>query len=400
MICSLVEHYIEGEVELTSIKVSVLNKDNKYGGRNVNIQVNSTSFSTPTRSATNRDYSAASALPHKVTITNPIAEFISDFNSTSLGAFVSRNGSFQRRRQRIIEQFLDMMRYFPRISSIQFPQNTKVTYDQLMLFQAFQNHPSIDIVSIPPFEYDTISDYRRTIEQYAEIAISRKQEAMPIIPLSSDPVVFKEEFSILRELHSNGLCNVIGFQYADPFRYPIQYLEIFKNRECDLWYHCFGVPRTPRGRNTTPVAHIHEIQNWGLDTYSPVARDLGRKQIVYLIMQSKAKKESDLYIQRYDAPVLGIIKEDQWLTRYGHELHCVCPVCKGRDLSSFKQDFTHELNGDFNPNLLRSADKVHELVSGSSEFNSSAEAIKNDDLTTYFSGKEFTRNRVRPPDTD
>jgi len=62
-----------------------------------------------------------------------------------------------------------------------------------------------------------------------------------------------------------------------------------------------------------------------------------------------------------------------------------------------KDDFTHELDGSFNSNLLRSADKVHELVSGSKEFDESMEAIKSDDLPAYYESKEFTKGRVDPP---
>ena len=74
-----------------------------------------------------------------------------------------------------------------------------------------------------------------------------------------------------------------------------------------------------------------------------------------------------------------------------------CPVCNGKDLTTFKDEFTHELDGSFNSNLLRSADKVHELVSGSKEFNESMEAIKSDDLPAYYESKEFTKGRVKPP---
>jgi len=384
---------------MVSINVKVLNKDNRFGGRNVDISFGSSSFKTPHRAATHKDYYAASSLPHNVTIGNPVSEYVSAFDNTSFNAFLSGNGPFVRRRERITTQSIDMMRYSPIMSTIQIPTQRKVTQNQLMLFNAFQNHQQLDIISIPPFEYKkNTNEYEEVITQFSEVARSRRQEAMPILPLSTEPKTFKREFAALRGLHKTGICNVIGFAYANPFRYPLQAQEIYEKREENIWYHAFGVPRTPRGgRNVIPVAHIHELQNWGLDTFSPEVRGLGRKAIVYLIMKSKTTKPDEIKCQRYDSPTLGIFKEPEWINRYGHDLHCGCPVCKGKDLPSFKDEFTHELDGSFNPNLLRSADKMHELVSGSREFGESMKAIESDDLPAYFKSKELTKDRVKPP---
>lgn len=380
---------------MVSIKVKVLNKDNRFGGRNVDISFGSSSFKTPHRAATHKDYHAASSLPHNVTIGNPVSEYVSAFNNTSFDAFLSGNGSFARRKKQIAGQSIDMMRYSPIMSTIQIPTEKRVTQNQLMLFNAFQNH-QLDIISIPSFEYKDIDEYEKVITQFSEAARSRRQEAMPILPLSTKLNIFKLEFAALKRLHNTGICNVIGFAYANPDKNPHQLLEIYSNREEDIWFHVFGVPRTPRG-STIPVAHLHELQNWGIDTFSPEVRDVGRDALVYLIMKSQTTKPDEVKCRRFDSPTLGIFKEPDWIGRYGHDLHCDCPVCKGKDLTSFKHEFTHELNGNFNPNLLINADKVHELVSGSKEFHESMKAIESDDLPAYYESKEFTKGRVRPP---
>lgn len=382
---------------MVSIKVRVENKDNRLGGRNTGISVGSHSFKTPHRTATNKDYHAASSLPHKVTIENPISEYISDFNNQSLQAFLTSNGSFRRRRSNSLNQSIDMMRYSPIMSTIQFPKDNRVHKDDLMLFDLFQNNPQFSIISIPPFKYGGITEFEQAIGKYSEKALSRGQEAMPVLSMSGDLDIFKREFEVLKNLRDSDLCKVIGFSYANPFSYPQQMMEIYRHRDEGIWYHCFGIPRTPRGRGATPVAHIHELQNWGLDTFSPRVTNLGTKQIRYLIMKSQSTKPEDLECRRFDSPTLGILKEPDWRTRYGHDLHCKCLICKGKDLQSFKEEYSHELNGNFNPNLLRYADKVHELGSGSEEFGISKEAIKSDDLPTYFQSKEFTKDRIMPP---
>ncbi len=381
---------------MVSIKVKVLNKDNRFGGRNVDISFGSSSFKTPNRIATNKDYFAASSLPHNVTIENPVSEYVSAFNKPSFDAFLTGNGSFARRKKRIADQCIDMMRYSPVMSTIQIPTEERLTQSQLMLFNVFQNR-HLDIISIPPFQYKNIDEYEEVITQFSEAARSRNQEAMPILPLSTELNTFKLEFDALRRLHDTGICNVIGFAYASPDTHSHQYLEIYSNREEDIWYHAFGVPRTPRGKNGIPVAHIHELQNYGLDTFSPEVRDVPQKAIGHLMMESKTTDPDKLELKRYDSPTLGIFKEPKWISRYGHDLHCNCPVCNGKDLTSFKYVYTHDLDGSFDPNQLRSADKVHELVSGSKEFDESMKAIKSDDLPAYYESKEFTKGRVKPP---
>lgn len=377
-----------------------MNKDNRFGGRNLDISFGSSSFKTPHRNATNKDYHAASSRPINVIIENPVSEYVSAFNNASFDAFLSGNGSFARRKKKIIDQSVDMMRYSPIMSTVQIPTKKKVTQNQLMLFNAFQNR-ELDIISIPPFEYNDINEYEDVITQFSEVARARKQEAMPILPLSTELATelatFRSEFAALRRLHKTGICNVIGFTYANPDKNALALNEIYSNREEDIWYHIFGVPKIPRGRGATHVAHIHELQNWGLDTFSPEVRDVAIKALQYLMMKSQITDPKDVEIRRFDSPTLGVLKEPDWTTRYGQDLHCNCSVCIGKDLLSFKDEYSHELNGNFNPNILRSADRVHELEDGSKEFISSKDAIKSDDLPSYFKSKEFTRGRVNPP---
>jgi len=381
---------------MVSIKIKVLNKDNRFGGRNVDISFGSSSFKTPNRNATNKDYLAATSLPHKITIQNPVSEYVSAFNKPSFDAFLTGNGSFARRKKSIADQCIDMMRYSPIMSTIHIPTEERITQNQLMLFNVFQNR-HLDIISIPPFQYKNIKEYEEVVAQFSEVARSRKQEAMPILPLSTKLSIFRLEFDALRRLHDTGICNVIGFDYASPDTHSHQYLEIYSNREEDIWYHAFCVPRAPRGKNAIPVAHIHELQNYGLDTFSPEVRDVSQKAIGYLRMETQNTDPDKLELKRYDSPTLGIFKEPKWISKYGHALHCNCPVCIGKDLISFKYTYTHDLDGSFDPNQLHSADKVHELVSGSKEFDESMKAIKSDDLPAYYESKEFTKGRVKPP---
>lgn len=383
---------------MISIKAKATNKDNLFGGRNIEVSFGSSSFKTPHRVPTQKDFYAASSLPHKITIQDPVSEYVFAFNNNTFNAFLNGNGSFQRRRAKLTtDQGVHMMRYSPILSTVHVPTERRITQDQLMLFNMFQDHELLDIVSIPPFEYKTIAEFQKVINDFSDSVASRNQIAMPILPLTTDISIFRKEFAALRELKENGLCNIIGFGYANPKKHPQQYLEIYTHRDEDIWYHCYGVPRTPRGRNESPVAHIHEIQNYGIDTYSPEKRDLGVKAVRYMIMKDKSITPNELQISRFDSPTLGILKESDWENRYGHDLHCNCPVCKDRDLVGFKHDFSHELNGDFNSALLRDADRVHEYSSGTNEFNKSAKAIRDDALPDYYKSKEFTRGKIKPP---
>lgn len=83
---------------MVSIGIKVLNKDNRFGGRNIDISFGSFSFKTPNRAATQKEYNAVSSLPHDIKIDNPVSEYVSSFDNRSLDAFLSGNGSFKDRR--------------------------------------------------------------------------------------------------------------------------------------------------------------------------------------------------------------------------------------------------------------------------------------------------------------
>jgi len=378
------------------VKVTVKNKDNKFGGRNIDISFGASSLKTPYRAANQKDFLAASSLPHNITIQNKITEHITSFNGPNYLKFLNQNGSFYNRSKNLSNS-IDMMRHSPIMSTVQIPPGQRLSHDDLMLFNMYQRENQLGIISIPPFEYNNIIEFEKTITDFCEVAQSRRQVTMPIIPLSMELNTFRMEFASLKKLHENGLCDVIGFSYANPLKHTQQLLEIYRNRDEDIWYHLFGVPRVPRGRSQRPVAHIHELQNWGIDTFSPEAKDMSGKAVSYLIMKEKTKKPGDLSCQRYDSPTLGVFKEADWIERYGHSLNCKCPLCNGKDLDSYKDVYCHELNGNFNPNLLRNADKIHELITGTTEFGTSKKAIEADDLPAYFKEKEFTKGRVNPP---
>jgi hypothetical protein len=275
---------------MVSIRVSVLNKDNRFGGRNIGVSLGSQSFKTPSRLATHKDYLSVSALPHKVTIENPVSEYVSAFDNRSLDDFLHGNGSF-RERSRKIDQGLNLMRYYPTISSIKIPAERRLAQDKLKLFDELQKD-DFDIVSIPPFEYKDINEYKKFIIEYSDFVRSRGQEAMPILPLSTKLTArsptFNLEFNALKELNNdNDICKIIGFAYADPFSHIQQYQTIYESRDENIWYHVFGVPKAPKKKF---VAHIHELQNWGIDTFSPEVRYMQPKAIGHLIFASRKVK--------------------------------------------------------------------------------------------------------------
>lgn len=386
--------YIEKEVKKMKIRVRVKNKDNRFGGRNIEINFGDDSLKTPYRAANQKDFNAATSLPFKVTIENKISDFVNDFSTTALDSFLKSNGSLIRRSKNLGESGL-LMRYSKNISSITIPNKKKIEdIDELKLFLLLQNDPNFHIISLPPFTYQDLDEYRNVVEDFCEKGIAKKKVVMPILHLSSDIETFKREFSVLRDLHKNDLVNIIGFKFAKIKTRPQQYLEIFRNREKDIWYHCIGVPRNNANEL---LAEIHELQNWGIDTYTPRARKLSQKQVGFLIYQNSQKGPSDLSVKRFDGSTLGILKEPSYIEKYGHNLNCDCVVCHNKDLNSFKETYSHDLSGSFDLNLLNYADKLHDLFGGNQKFETSRNSIRNDALHQYYNEREYAANKITPP---
>ena len=383
---------------MVTIKVSNINKDNQFGGRNVNVSLGQSSFKTPNRTATFKEYNYAGTLPHNIILKNPISELILDFNRGNINNFLLGNGSFASRSGKI-ESSLEMMRQYPVICTIKIPTGIRIPNNKIKLFLELQNNDMIDIISLPPFNYTDIEDFKKKIIDYSEIGQQRKQETMPIIHMDSEIETFNKEFEALRDLHDNGLCNIIGFKYASRRTHVQQFNEVSNNKEESIWYHCFDVPRRPRIRPRYDVAHSHELQNWGIDTVSPMVKQLTKDQVRYLMARTSTQSIESVHCDDFfDDVTLGILKEDNWIERYHNDINCNCPLCsRVNGVNEFKIEYTKEKNGNFNPQILYGAIRIHELLSGSEEFKVSREAIKSDDLKTYFDNKEFTKGRIQPP---
>ena len=383
----------------TTIKVSDVNKDNQFGGRNINVSLGSTHFKTPNRTATHKEYNANGDLPHNAKITNPVSEYIVEFTERNLDDFLQGNGSFAN-RIRSLTAGAQIMREYTVLSTIKTPTDKRISRKGLKLFLELQNVSDISIISLPPFQYNDWEDFRKVVIDYCEIARQRGQEVMPILHMDDNggnPKKFIDEFAEYRKLHENGLCNVIGFKYSSRDAHVQQFNEIHYHKDENIWYHCFDVPRKPRKRNDKS-AHLHVLQNWAIDTVSPYTILPTKRQVGHIIMENANIKPENVECKsRFDDCTLGIFKEPEWIDRYHEDLHCNCSICRGYNLSEFKKNYTLERNGNFNPSVLYGALKIHELFSGNAEFNISQELIKSDDLKTYFEKKEFTRGKINPP---
>ena len=338
----------------TTIKVSEINKDNQFGGRNIRVSLGSSSFKTPNRTATHKEYNANGSLPHHAKINNSVSEHIVGFNKGNIDDFLQGNGSFAKRRKTLISD-AQIMREYPILSTIKTPTNMRISKKGLKLFLELQNISDISIISLPPFQYTDWSDFDKAIIDYSEVARQRGQEVMPILHIDDSLERFKNEFSELRKLHDNGICNAIGFKYSSRDSHIQQFNEIHYHKDKDIWYHCFDTPRKPRRRNDNS-AHLHVLQNWAVDTVSPYTVLMTQKQVKRLIMENKNLKPDDIECKnRFDDIALGIFKEETWKKKYNEDLHCDCSICKGKNLPEFKDKYTHEHNGNFNPSVLYGA---------------------------------------------
>jgi len=380
----------------TTIKVSEVNKDNQFGGRNIHVSLGHTSFRTPSRTAIHKEYDANGRLPHQAKITNPISEYIIEFNNSNIDDFLKGNGSFNKRSSALTSS-TQIMREYTVLSTVKTPTNMRISRKGLKLFLELQNISDVSIISLPPFEYNGWDDFRNVVIDYSEIARKRGQEVMPILHIDDESKRFIDEFAEFRKLHENGLCNIIGFKYSSIDAHIQQFNEIHFHKDEEIWYHCFDVPRKPRKRDDNS-AHLHVLQNWAIDTVSPYTKLMTQNQVARWIMENANLKPEDIKCDnRFDDIALGIFKEKNWKERYNEDLHCNCSICKDKNLDEFKEKYTYELNGSFNPSVLQGALKIHELFSGNNEFDISQDAVKSDDLKSYFKSKELTKDKIEPP---
>ncbi|MBU4221099.1 MAG: hypothetical protein KKD46_02600 [Euryarchaeota archaeon] len=371
-----------------------------FGGRCLKVKTDKGTFYTPERRVTSTEFEYKQQLPVRGTIDNPVGEIVSDFRENELNQFLAGNGPFKNRKMRL-ESLADVMEYSNISFYPQFKKDVSLKSGNLFLFTELQLYTGVEMVSIPPFYHKTFDEYAKVLVDYCNgirDSSSNRQEPLPYLDMGLPPSEFQKKADFIWSLckEGNELVNSMGVIYRPINSNIINYSYLHSNRERNILIHASGVERIHNPR--VPTSEMHILQRYGIDTYSIKTKRFYKPPTPIDSSKEKEEKPDTIELDKlrfYDPNTIGVIKINEWNSRYNTTLNCDCIVCRNKDINDFIDKYAYDHNGAIDNQLLIKATKIHELSASTKEFGNSKKYIKEGGLKDYFGEKEYLK-KVSP----
>jgi len=362
-------------------KVQVKTED-EFGGRIVEIETTKGNIRTPERVVTSTEAGYKSQVGCDDAYANKIFEIIGIYNEDSVKRLYSKNGNFGERKRNInakVRQFEDAItKYYiqPQWSR----RDLVFTDKDLKFLVELEMQSKVDMVALPDSSINTKPEvFEKNMLSLAKLVRSDNEagEPVPVLDMATEPDIFKQKFKTI--LDNNGTFSVVNIVGRSMEAYAPNYGTVWDNRDKDIWIIASGVNRFLQRDWTT--AQMHLLLRHGVDTCARLT------QQVPIEIQPKDIEN----IKRFDAQTLGILKLREHERRYGNELNCECTACEDKNLDEFIREYKVNQMGTTSSLNLETWCKIHEVFSGTEEFNILREYIKKGESTEYWGKKEYSR---------
>jgi hypothetical protein len=363
-------------------KANVVHCD-EYGARVTEIKTDKGTFQTPDRVVT----STESNYKKRVRILddpyeNPVFEVIGHFTLENLEALHMKNGPFAHRKT----DFSAHVRGYEEMITKFYPQmkkDTKLSPTDIRTLADLQRYCGFDLITIPDLAINSkVEEFEKHITSLAEnfILVYSNAEPIPYVDMAMDEELFKKKVNAIWD--NRGIFKVMGVIFRSPPQHYANYSYLYEKNDRDIWIHASGVNRYYPRNWTTAQMHIPQI--YGIDTCSILSQKLG--------IEPPPKPLEK--IKRYDPKTLGIIEIEKHRGRYGTELDCDCPVCSGKTLDEFINEYRVNHRGEEDISLLDTWCKIHEAFTSPKEFEIGRIAIKENRFKEYIAEKEDINNVI------
>lgn len=383
-----------------TIHVSSKVKDENTGARVVQVRLSSSnSFETPTRSLTSTEHNYQVETMDKIVSSlglgqgpsiafeNQIVQASKNHDLPQLQRFLKQNGVFHQ-AQRSVTGLVNaypnkFIIYYPAFTAkMLYEENNVIGVENLKTLVDFQVNCNLKNVSIPEshpnqsfehFQQDLNALSKRAFAYGADIVI-------PYLDMGMENDLFEVKYEHLID------CGfpIIGAAYRKYSEHYPNY-RFLQQRDDDVLLVCSGVDRYWRSNYTTSFMHVPNF--WGFDITSLYARSAPPKMDKFGNVIRKSIDE----VKRFNADCLGLVTLSSHEKMYGTGLRCECPVCQGKDITQFKQEFSVDSKGNRGSHILDKFCKVHEIYASTSEFTNERQYIKQNDSKAYIDSHEFLK---------
>lgn len=360
-------------------RVSIDGDLSEFGGRSLRVTTREGSFMTPLRAATSTDFNYKADLPLDPPLDSPVAEVIASFPSKLWDAFLNTNGSFAS-RVRTLSMYSDMMQYSARRFFPKIPRGTEISEWGRRQLVTLQHLSNIEFTTLPPLPGLAPREHGSITERFAEDALSCDREPLVYLNMGDEPDAFREKFDALMALADTDLVRTVGLVYRPLANWIQNYRTVWEHRDRPVLLQMSGVKRM--FHPLVPTSTVHLLQKWCIDAFGVGSANVGGFPKRPAGVEEEVERLNSE--RRFDESQVGFIPFSQWRNRYGEDLHCTCPVCRGHDVGSFLERYSHDADGEISHTHFMAGTRLHEFYASSDEFSTSRRFIRDGDLQSYF----------------
>ncbi|HEX9908393.1 MAG TPA: hypothetical protein VGB78_08025 [Thermoplasmata archaeon] len=351
-------------------------------------------FATPTRPISIPELRAKTMLPFNGAIEGHLGAVQIDLDRERFDRFKKQNGTIEQTKRRATK-FSNQTCCFDNFAILDVPP---IPLDDLGLLKLFLDVQSrivmLDYISLPLIVGNDIVRFEHLVREWITCAEERGKGLVPQLSMKDDLDSFRKRLSLLSEMAESGDIQIINLVYANPERFTLQFIEVWKKQETKAIFNCSSVPS--KGQEVAPGIHetpLVQLQKFGIDTITPIRKTPTRTTVAWL--QSRERPKSINEIDNFSwahHPAGAILDKDLWKRLPSKSIECHCSVCRDRNQQSLVDEYAYDERGEIVSYGMYSAARIHDVVSSAPECSLIQQHIKKGEMADYVGDLRNYRN--------
>lgn len=379
---------------ITSVSVADIDdSDGGLGGRTLNIQAKSRpNFMTPTRPMSVREFGAKEYLGFRGTLEGHLGAVPLDIYGTRFAELLKTNEASISMERRLTH-FADLTCCFENFATLDMPSVEASNSTLIKLLMETQaGILTLGNISLPPI-HGSVKDLERIIKDALKVYGPTGKGIVPQLSLREDPRELKKKLLMLEELAQTGAIQIVDLIYADPSRYRLQYLEVWKMKEAPMIFNCSRVPKTSaevsQGISMTPIVLL---QRYGIDTFTPRTNTSTFAYIAKIRHTPHPSSFDEVTTYSWACHKGGsMLRPSLWRALPSNNVECNCKVCRNLPQDDILNKYCLTDQGFVDDSAMLRTSYLHDGISSQNEYNVIKSMIRQGEMDIYLNGLESFR---------
>ena len=366
-----------------------INSD-RIGPRTLKVQTrHGESFTTPTKPITHKELRSRADVPHLKGVTPGDISILPMYIMKDVFKEYRRcNGTVNEIYEKI-SMLSESVSFMYNLPTLQIDPIKPDSPEAIVTLIKQVGIPTLSGVCMPLLETD-YEGFRRTLSRWSTMAEDHGKDCIPQIAMDDPLPVFEKKLKLIEELSKTGQIKMVDFVYRDMSENPLQYGTLLSMRsKIEAIMHCSAVPSL--GNKLCKYMNgssRYDFTMFGFDTtsterghpsYFPSKIETGGKELISSYKWSNVNIETN-------------INGNYWEAMRHEHLFCNCPVCKGLSQDEIIGRFAYNVEGDIDPQSMRTVSVLHDHYASSKEMSVIRRAVNQREIKEYSEGVENNRS--------